>query len=513
MCYRDRNGGALSAYTLFSIAYLKVRFPMQAHDNPDHRKRWWILAILGLAQLMVVLDTTIVNIALPTAQVDLGFSDSARQWLITAYALAFGSLLLLGGRIGDMFGRKRVMIVALAGFGGASVLGGLAPNFEVLVGARALQGAFGALLAPAALSLLTTTFTNPAERGKAFGIYGGIAVAGAAIGLLLGGVLTEYLSWRWCLYVNIGIAVPAMFGAMSLLSPQGRRHGLRLDLPGTVTASLGLFALVFATAQAESRGWGDPLIVGLFGAAVALLAAFVWVERRSSHPLLPMRVVLDRNRGGSFAAVGIAGAGVFAVFLFLTFYLQGTLGFSPIETGLAFLPMTPMTMISSSLASTKLLPRFGPRPLVVIGMLLSAASMVSFAQLAVDSSYVTAVLPGLLLIGAGMGLVFAPAMATATFGVQADDAGVASALVNTTQQVGGSVGTALLSTLSVSAAGSFLASNPGGAQAAAAAAVHGYSVAFWWAAGIFMVGAAVSALLLRPGAVEIDPAAEPVLAH
>lgn len=486
---------------------------MESHDNPDHRRRWWILAILGLAQLMVVLDTTIVNIALPTAQIDLGFSDSARQWLVTAYALAFGSLLLLGGRIGDMFGRKRVLVAGLAGFGGASVLGGLAPNFEVLVGARALQGAFGALLAPAALSLLTTTFTDPGERGKAFGIYGGIAVAGAALGLLLGGVLTEYLSWRWCLYVNIGIAIPAMVGAMALLNNQGRRRALRLDLPGTAAASLGLLALVFACAEAESRGWSNPLILGLFGIAAVLLAAFVWVERRSAHPLLPMRVVLDRNRGGSFLAVGIAGAGVFAVLLFLTFYLQGTLGFSPIETGLAFLPMTPMTMISSSLASMKLLPRFGPRPLVVCGMVLSAAAMVCFSQLAVDSSYVTSVLPGLLLIGVGMGLIFAPAMATATSGVRDDDAGVASALVNTTQQIGGSVGTALLSTLSVSAAGTYLANNPASVQVAAEATVHGYSIAFWCAAGIFTVGAAVAGLLLRPGAAQINPMAEPVLVH
>ena len=412
-----------------------------------------------------------------------------------------------------MFGRKRALIVALGGFGAASALGGLAPSFEVLVGARALQGAFGALLAPAALSLLTTTFTDPGERGKAFGIYGGIAVAGAAIGLLLGGVLTEYLSWRWCLYVNIGIAVPAMFAALKLLRHEPRRSGLRLDLPGTLTASLGLLALVFACAEAESRGWGDSMIIGLFGVAVLLLVAFVAIERRSANPLLPMRVVLDRNRGGSFAAVGIAGAGVFAVLLFLTFYLQDSLGFSPIETGLAFLPMTPMTMLSSSLASTRLMPRFGPRPLVVAGMVLSAAGMLCFAQLTVDSAYVTFVLPGLVLMGAGMGLIFAPAMATATSGVDPEDAGVASALVNTTQQIGGSVGTALLSTLSVSAVGSYLASHQGGAQVAAEASVHGYTTAFWWAAGIFVAGAIVSALLLRPGTADVDPAAEPVLVH
>lgn len=484
---------------------------MKTNDN--HRRRWWILAILGLAQLMIVLDSTIVNIALPTAQLDLGFSDSARQWLITAYALSFGSLLLLGGRIADMFGRKRAMITALLGFAGASAIGGLAPNFEVLVGARALQGAFGALLAPAALSLLTTTFSDPAERGKAFGIFGGIAVAGAAIGLLLGGILTEYLTWRWCLYVNIGIAIPAAVGALTLLQGDEARRGERLDLLGTLTASSGLLALVYACAESESRGWTNPLILALFGVAASLLVAFVWVERRSDHPLLPMRILTDRNRGGSFAAVGIAGAGVFAVLLFLTFFLQGTLHLSPIQTGLAFLPMTPMTMISSSVASMKLLPRFGPRPLVVAGMLLSAASMVCFAQLTVDSSWVTGVLPGLLLIGVGMGLIFAPAMATATAGVRPEDAGAASALVNTTQQIGGSLGTALLSSLSVSAAGTYLATHPGGAQAASVATVHGFSIAFWCAAGIFALGAAVSALLFRGGSVELDPGAEPVMAH
>lgn len=486
---------------------------METERKTSHERRWWILAILGIAQLMVVLDTTIVNIALPSAQADLGFSDSARQWLITAYALAFGSLLLLGGRIGDMIGRKRALVVALAGFSGASVLGGVAPNFEVLVGARALQGAFGALLAPAALSMLTTTFTDPAERGRAFGIYGGIAVAGAAIGLLLGGILTEYLSWRWCLYVNVAFAVPAIVGAVMLIIDGERTRRVRLDLPGTLTASTGLLALVYACAEAERRGWGDSLIVGLFVSAAVLLSAFVWIERRSSSPLLPMRVVLDRDRGGSFAAVGIAGAGVFGVFLFLTFYLQQSLDFTPIETGLAFLPMTPMTMISSTLASTRLMPRFGTKPLVVTGMLIAAAGMLCFAQVTADTAYASFVLPGLVLLGTGMGLIFAPAMATATFGVQIEDAGVSSAMVNTTQQLGGSIGTALLSSISVSATGAYLASHGSGASAAAEAAIHGYTTAFWWAAGIFALGAIVAGLLLRSGNEEVASSSGPALVH
>lgn len=486
---------------------------MNPSENPHHERRWLILAVLGLAQLMVVLDATIVNIALPSAQEALGFSDSSRQWVVTAYALAFGSLLLLGGRIGDLFGRKRVFVIGLLGFAGASALGGLAPSFAVLIAARALQGAFGAILAPAALSLLTTTFTNPDERGKAFGLYGGIAVAGAAIGLLLGGVLTEYLSWRWCLYVNIGFAIPAALGAISLLHRQQHGAGLRLDVPGTLTASLGLLALVYACSEAANRGWGDPLILSLFALAVVLLAAFVAIERRSSHALLPMRVVLDRNRAGSYAGMGIAGAGMFGVFLFLTFYLQDTLGFSPIETGLAFLPMTPMIMLSSGLASTKLLPRLGPRPLVVTGMLLAMVGMLLFTRVGVDSSYATHVLPGLIVTGLGMGLVFAPAMATATAGVASDDAGVASAMVNTAQQVGGSIGTALLSTLSTSAVGSYLASRQPDPQVVAEAAVHGYTTAFWWSAAIFLAGAVVTGLMLRPGVPEVEPGAEPVLVH
>jgi EmrB/QacA subfamily drug resistance transporter len=486
---------------------------MSTSRNPHHERRWLILAVLGLAQLMVVLDATIVNVALPSVQADLGLSDASRQWVVTAYALSFGSLLLLGGRIGDLLGRKRIFVVGLLGFAGASALGGLAPSFGVLIAARALQGIFGALLAPAALSLLSTTFTDPSERGKAFGLYGGIAVAGAAIGLLLGGFLTVYISWRWCLYVNIVIAVPAALAALSLLHGQDHGSGMRLDIPGTLTASLGLLALVYATSEAATKGWGDPLIVSLLAVAAALLVAFVAIESRSEHALLPMRVVLDRNRGGSYAGMAIAGAGMFGVFLFLTFYLQDTLGFSPVVTGLAFLPMTPMIMLSSGLASTVLLPRVGPRRLIVAGMLLAMAGMVIFAQVGVDSSYWTHVLPGLIVTGLGMGLVFAPAMNVATAGVGEKDAGVASAMVNTAQQVGGSIGTALLNTLATSAVGSYVAARQPDPQVLAEAAVHGYTTAFWWSAGIFLVGAVVTAFLLRPGVPEVDPAAEPVLVH
>jgi EmrB/QacA subfamily drug resistance transporter len=482
-------------------------------DNPHHARRWLILAVLGIAQLMVVLDATIVNIALPSAQADLHFSDEDRQWIITAYALAFGSLLLLGGRIGDLFGRKLAFVVGLGGFAVASALGGIAQSFELLVGARALQGVFGALLAPAALSLLTTTFTDPAERGKAFGIYGAIAGGGGAFGLLLGGVLTEYLSWRWCLYVNLAFAVPAAVAAMVLLHNEVLATRPRIDLPGTLAACVGLFALVYGFSQAESRGWADSVTLAFLIGGVVLIGLFVWLQQRSDHPLLPLRVVLDRNRGGSFLAVGIAGAGMFGVFLFLTYYLQQSLGFSPVTTGLAFLPMVGMIMVAATVATAALLPRIGPRPMVTAGMVLSGVGMALLTRVGVDTGYASHVLPALMIAGAGMGLVMAPAMSTATLGVDSSDAGVASALVNTTQQVGGSIGTALLSTLAASAMTGFVGARQADPALLADAAVHGYTTAFWWSAGIFAVGAVVCAVLFRSGVPEFDPAAEPVLAH
>jgi EmrB/QacA subfamily drug resistance transporter len=484
------------------------------HANPHHAQRWLILFVLGIAQLMVVLDATIVNIALPSAQDALGFSDDGRQWIVTAYALAFGSLLLLGGRIGDLFGRKRTFIIGLLGFAGASVLGGLAGSFEVLVGARALQGLFGALLAPAALSLLTTTFTEPGERGRAFGIFGAVAVGGAAIGLLLGGILTEYLSWRWCLYVNLVIAVPAALGAMALLHNQVPAVKPRLDVPGTLTASTGLFAIVYGLANAQTHSWADAVTVGMLAAGALLLTAFVAIQRRSRNPLLPLRVVLDRDRGGSFLAMGLGGAGMFGVFLFLTYYLQQTLGFSPIKTGLAFLPMTFAIVISATSSSTKLLPRIGPRALIGAGMLTAALGMLTLTGVGVDTAYATHVLPALLIMGAGLGFVFSSAMATATFGVEPSDAGVASAMVNTTQQVGGSIGTALLSALAATTVTSDLAGRAADPALLASAAVHGYTTAFWWSAAIFAGGALLcTALLTGRSRLAAVPVGEPALAH
>jgi EmrB/QacA subfamily drug resistance transporter len=465
---------------------------------------------------MVVLDATIVNIALPSAQADLGFSDGARQWIITAYALSFGSLLLVGGRLGDLLGRKRVFVIGLTGFAAASAVGGFAPSFGVLVVARALQGAFAALLAPAALSILTTTFTVPEERNRAFGVFGTIAASGAAVGLILGGALTQYLDWRWSMFINVLFAVPAALAALRLLARDASASaGTRIDVAGTLTASAGLFALVFGFSNAESHGWAAPLTLAAISAGIALLGAFVAVERRVEHPLLPLRVVADRNRSAGYLAVAAVGAGLFGVFLFLTYYMQQTLSFSPLTTGLAFLPMMAVIIPVGGIAQTRLLPRYGARPLVTTGMLLAAAAMVMFTGVSVDSAYLTDILPGLLVMGLGLGLVFAPAMSTATLGVDPGDAGVASALVNTGQQIGGSIGTALLSTLAASAASGFAAERAPSAELVQAAAVHGYTTAFLWSAAIFAVGALISWTLLSRGAPEadVDASAELVFAH
>ncbi|NUS87233.1 MAG: MFS transporter [Streptomyces sp.] len=485
--------------------------PLPSADaRPRHR--WWILAVIGVAQLMVVLDATIVNIALPSAQKDLGFSDGDRQWIVTAYALAFGSLLLLGGRIADLFGRKMTFLVGLVGFAGASAFGGAATSFDMLVAARALQGVFGALLAPAALSLLTVTFTDARERAKAFGVYGAIAGSGGAIGLLLGGVLTEHLDWRWTLYVNLAFAVVAVIGGAVLLQRSTRDTSVTIDIPGAVLVGGGLFCLVYGFSNAESHDWDSPATFGFLAAGAVLLAAFTWWQTRAPHPLLPLRILLDRNRGASFVSVLISGAGMFGVFLFLTYYLQQSLGYTPIRTGLAFLPMVAALMLTSTLATTTLIPRLGPKPVVPLGMGLAAAGMAWLTALDLDSGYAADILPPLIVAGLGLGLVMAPAMSLATSGVAAEDSGVASAAVNTMQQVGGSLGTALLNTLSTSAVTSYLAGrNPKDPAVLAHAGLEGYSTAYWWSAVFFAAGVVVSALLYRRGAPAQDADAAPVV--
>ena len=456
--------------------------------------------VIALAQLMVVLDATIVNIALPSAQQDLGMSDANRQWVITAYTLAFGGLLLLGGRIADLVGRKRTFMIGLVGFAAASALGGAATGSGMLFAARALQGVFAAVLAPSALSLLTTTFTDPKERGKAFGIYGALAGSGSAIGFIVGGLLTEYLNWRWCLYVNVPIAVIAFFGAVVLLHDRPGHAGARLDVPGVLLGCGGLVAIVYGFSEAQPRGWSDPLVLTLLFGGVVLLAIFVWWQSRAQNPLLPLHIVKDRNRAGCFLTMGLAVIGMFGLFLFMTYYLQVVLAYSPVRTGLAFLPMTAAIIVGSTQISARLMNRVAPRMLMVPGMILAASGMVILTQMTVDSSYTTEILPALLLMGLGMGLTFMPVFSTATAGVAPQDSGVTSATVNTSQQVGGSIGTALLNTIATTSSTAYITAhltNP--AQKALVVkegVVHGYTVAIWWAAGIMLLAGLIAGLMV-----------------
>ena len=493
--------------------------------EPDHR-RWYVLGVVGLAQLMIVLDITVMNIALPSAQHALHFSNADRQWVITAYSLAFGSLLLFGGRLGDLFGRKIVFLTGLIGFAVASAVGGASVNLAMLLASRACQGAFAALLAPAALSLLTTTFSDPKERGKAFGVYAAIAGGGGLVGLLLGGVLTEYLDWRWCLYVNLLFAGFAAAGAAVLLQRHRREAGrVHLDTIGVVIGSASMFCLVYGFANASTHNWHTPSTWGFIAAGVVLLVAFAAGQARAAHPLLPPRVVLDRNRGGAYLTVFVIGAAMFGLFLFLTYYLQTTLGYSPVVTGFAFVPAIATLMLFAQVSNVVLMPRIGPKPLIGLGLLIAAGGMAWLTRIGVHSSYVSAVLGPLLLTGTGLGLSIAPAFNTGTFGVRPGDAGVASATLNVGQQLGGSIGTALLNTIATSAAATFVASHLSPAAAAsptaraavrASAAVHGYTTAFWWTAAIFAVGAVVCWAVLRRGPLASEtpaPASVPVAAR
>ncbi|APE36402.1 MFS transporter [Nocardia mangyaensis] len=484
----------------------------EAGRRGSHALRWWVLAVLGIAQLMVVLDATIVNIALPAAQADLGFPDADRQWVITGYALAFGSLLLLGGRLSDLFGRRNTFIVGLVGFAVASAVGGAATSFEMLVAARVGQGVFGALLAPAALSLLTVTFTEPKERAKAFGIFGAVAGTGGAIGLLLGGVLTEWASWRWAMYVNLIFAAVALVGAVLLLAKHTASSRPKLDWPGTIAVTAALFGIVYGFSHAESHGWSDPTTLAFLIGGTVLLAAFVWLETRVAHPLLPLRIVADRTRGGAYLTVFVMGIGMFAIFLFLTYYMQLTLGYSPIMTGVAFLPMVAGMIASSTTVPSLVLPRVGPKVVISGGFLVAAAGMVWLTRIGLDTAYATHILPALILLGLGLGGAMATAFQGSTAGVQHEDAGVASAMVNTSQQVGGSIGTALLSTIAATAMADYVSAHEAGPLTMAQGAIESYVTSFWWASAAFVLGAIVIGVLM-PNTVPAPAEGEPVLAH
>jgi EmrB/QacA subfamily drug resistance transporter len=431
------------------------------------RRRWVALGFIAAAQLMIALDATIVSIALPSLQHGLGATDSERQWVVTAYTLAFGGFLLLGGRLSDMLGRKRAFLIGLAGFALASVAGGAAPTFGVLVAARAVQGAFAALLAPTALSLLAVSFTEPKERATAFAVYGSVAGSGAAIGMLLGGFLTQYLSWRWCLYVNVPIALGAGVGGWLFVPRvEGRGRG-SLDLPGVALVGAGLVAIVYAaSAQVD----------GLFAAGVALLGLFVLRELRTREPLLPMQIVADRVRGGVYLTVGLALAGMFGAYLFLTYYFQAAHHYTPLQAGLAFLPITVGSQAASWLIARRLMPRLPARVLIVAGAIASAAALGLLTQLRPDSSYLTLIGPAELLLGAGLSTMMVPAFSNATRGVDPRETGVASAVVNAAQQVGASIGVALLNSIAVG---------------------RGFAIATAWGAGIMLLAALVGGILIN----------------
>ncbi len=469
-------------------------------------RRGPILVILLLAQLMIVLDATVVNIALPSAQKALHFGTANRQWIVTAYSLSFGSLLLLGGKLSDLFGRRTTLLIGLVGFAVASAIGGAATGFAMLVIARAAQGAFGALLAPSILALLSTTYSEPKERAKAFAIFGAVAGTGGAVGLLLGGLLTEYFSWRWCLYVNLVMAAITVAGALVLI-PRHEREAERpkLDIPGSISATAGLVGIVYGLGHAETGGWSSPTTLGPIIFGVLALIAFAVIESRVRHPLLPIRVVADRTRGGAFLSIGIVGAGLFAVFLFLSYYMSQSLGFSPVMTGLGFIPMILAMTATTVSVGTYLLNRFGPRPSMTIGLVIAAAGMFTLGRLQVNSGYFSGVLPGLFIVGLGLGLMFSAAINASTSGVLPADAGVASAMVNIGQQVGGSIGTALLSTLAADAASSYLSSHTPSLAAAAQASLRSYTTAFDAAAIIFAVGAVVTFLLVKRGPLDTEP--------
>ncbi|MGK5638864.1 MFS transporter [Streptomyces sp. URMC 126] len=476
-------------------------------------RRWWALPVVSLAQLMVVLDATIVNIALPSAQHDLGMSDTDRHWVITAYALAFGGLLLVGGRVCGALGRRRAFLIGLVGFAAASALGGAAGNAGTLFAARALQGLCATLLAPAALSLLALTFTDARERGRAFGVFAGVGAGGAALGVVAGGLLTQYADWRWCLYINVPMAVLALAGTPFLLRDRPERGLPRPDVPGALLSAVGLVALVYAFAQAEPRGWTDPVVLVLLIGGVLLLALFAVVEARAPHPLLPLRVLLHRARGTAFSSVFLMFVAMFGFFLFVSYYTQTILGYSAVKAGMVLLVNAVGGIVGSMGIAGYLHRRTAPHVLIVGSLLAAAAGMVVLTQLTATSSHVFLgyLLPAQILTGLGLGCLLATATNLVTSGMAPADAGVASAAYNAVQQLGAALGTALLNSVATSVTAGYLDRHGRGADAVDAGTVHGYTVALWVAFAVLVCGALAAGALSRRGAAGSGArAAEPV---
>jgi EmrB/QacA subfamily drug resistance transporter len=464
------------------------------------------LLVIASAQLMVVLDGTIVNIALPSIGQALAVGPTTLAWIVNAYALAFGGLLLLGGRAGDLFGRRRMFRAGLLTFTLASLLGGVAPNEQLLLAARVLQGVGAAVVAPTALSLITTTFAEGRERGRAMGLYAAMSGLGATIGLLLGGVLTDFLSWRWVLGVNVPIGLAVLIGSRVLA--EGGRSRTPLDVPGAVTGTAGLVALVYGISRAGDHGWTDGGTLAAFLTAAVLLAAFLTGQRRAPHPMLPLGLLRDRNRAGAYGTMLLLGAGMFATFYFLTLYMQQVQGYSAVRAGLAYLPFSLGMMVAAGALGPRLTARFAPRALVLPGLLLAAAGMSWFSRLTPDSSYLTQLAPAMLLTAFGLGTGFLPLTLSAVSGTTDRDAGIASGLLNAAQQIGGALGLAVLSTYSAGISDAALpeagralyqglaAQDPGLVRQAAAALTDGYTAAFGLAAVLLVAAAVIGAVTL-----------------
>lgn len=475
---------------------------------PRGRRTGLALVVIAAAQLMVVLDATITNIALPSIQSDLGVSDAALAWIVNAYALAFGGLLLLGGRAGDLFGRRRVFRAGIVVFTLASLLGGLAPGEGLLIAARVLQGVGAALAAPSALALITTTFPAGKPRNTAMGVYAAMGGVGATVGLLAGGVLTDLLDWRWVFFVNIPIGLAVLAGTRTLV--EAERHPGRIDVPGAITGTGGLIALVYGITRAGEHGWTGSLTLALFAAAAVLLTGFLFRQARTADPMMPLRLFKDRSRSGSYATMLFIGAGMFATFYFLTLHMQLILGYSPVKTGFAYLPFSAGMGIAAA-ASSRMTAHLAPRLIAGPGLLVAAAGMFWFAGLDPDSSYAAHLLPAMFVTALGLGMSFVPMTLGAVSGVAHQDAGIASALLNTAQQIGGALGLAVLSTISTTAANDKLpeaASTLYQALAtkdfplvskASEALTHGYTVAFFGAGVMFLAGLAVTAIGINAG--------------
>jgi EmrB/QacA subfamily drug resistance transporter len=459
---------------------------MRSHaTNP-----WIVLVLICLAQFMVILDATIVNVALPSIQQDLDLSEGSLQWIVNAYTLVFGGFLLLGGRAGDLLGRKRLFLIGLVVFTGASLLDGLASSEGMLIASRALQGLGAALISPAALSIIATTFAEGKERARALGVWAAIAIGGSAVGLVLGGVLTQYFSWPWIFFVNVPVGVAAFVLSLRLVPESRDAHVHRsYDVGGAVTVTGGLMMLVYAIVDAQSAGWGSARTLGLFAVSAVLLAAFVAIELRAKAPLVRLSIFRVRSLLTANIAMFLAMSGMFAMFFFNTLYIQRVLGYDPLQAGLALLPFTAGIMVSAGIAS-QFAPRIGVRPVAAAGFLLSGAGLLLLTQLPVDGSYAANVLPSIVLSSLGMGAVFMPLTLIATTGLEDDDQGLASGLFNTSQQVGGALGLAVLSTLATSKS-----SAAGGSQ------LHSLVIGFHWAfaaGAVFMAaGLVVLVTLLR----------------